>query len=298
MLAFRAARVRPLLVLAAAFALASCGSGGADPVGPVRPADPNRYSEAELAYFGEIAFGFEFGDASPVVRKWQTDVRVAVHGDPTAEDREALATVMRELTAAIGGPVRVADAGAEPANADVYYVPRARFTAVYSQAVPNNDGEFWVSWDGTDHLTHALVLIGTDVEARFRRHLIREELTQSMGLAQDSPRYPDSMFYSGYTDTPAYSAMDRALIEMLYRDEVQAGMTDWQAASVLRTLTRRPATVAGLGGGVASRAPWAGRGTTPGVVVGVGGGSGGSAGGAWRVGGPAWGAAAGAYLAH
>ena len=45
----------------------------------------------------------------------------------------------------------------------------------------------------------------------------------------------------------AYTALDRALIEMLYREEVRPGMTAAEATPVLRALTRRVAT--------ASRAP-------------------------------------------
>ena len=39
-----------------------------------------------LDYFLEIALGVEFGETSPVIRKWSGDLRIQVHGNPTADD--------------------------------------------------------------------------------------------------------------------------------------------------------------------------------------------------------------------
>jgi hypothetical protein len=228
----------------------------------------DRYLETELAYFGEIAFGFEFGAASRVIRRWPGDVRVAVRGTPTAEDRATLAAVLGELTATIGGPVRLRDAGVGPAELEVHFVPRAQFTGVVAAAVPNNVGQFWLWFDAAEHFSRGVVLIGTDIPARLRQHLIREEVTQSLGLAQDSPRDPFSVFYSGYSESTVYTALDLALVEMLYRDEVRPGMSAAEAIPVLRQLLRRvaaPSVVAAV------RAPAAPGGA--GAAMRVGGGS-------------------------
>jgi len=48
-------------------------------------------------------------------------------------------------------------------------------------------------------------------------HLIREEITQCMGLFNDSWKYPNSIFYQGESKTTRYSKLDEEIIKKLYR---------------------------------------------------------------------------------
>jgi hypothetical protein len=233
---------------------------------------PGGYTEEELGYFAEIAYGFEFGNASHVIRKWRNDLLIAVRGAPTDEDRTTLAAVIRELNVLIGGSVRLLDAGSAPPNVEIHFVPRSLFPVVLPGAPPGNDGLFYVSWEASQHFVRATVLIATDIRAPFRQHLIREEVTQSLGLAQDSPRYPTSIFYAGYSETHQFSKLDEALIEMLYREEVRAGMSEPEARAVLVGLQRRSYTTSTS---EYRRSATAVQQPAPGPIVGVGGGSGG-----------------------
>jgi hypothetical protein len=49
-----------------------------------------------------------------------------------------------------------------------------------------------------------------------QKHLLREELTQSLGLTNDAFDYRESIFYQKWTETTEYAPIDRKLIEMLY----------------------------------------------------------------------------------
>ena len=80
--------------------------------------------------------------------------------------------------------------------------------------------------------------MATDETIRRRRHILREELTQVLGLINDSHRYPDSMFYEERSEQTRYADVDRALIEMLYRSEIRPGMRPEQVRAVLGDLTR------------------------------------------------------------
>jgi hypothetical protein len=48
------------------------------------------------------------------------------------------------------------------------------------------------------------------------KHLLREELTQSLGLGNDSFRFPESIFYQGWTNTTSYAEIDKKIIQKLY----------------------------------------------------------------------------------
>jgi hypothetical protein len=51
-----------------------------------------------------------------------------------------------------------------------------------------------------------------------KKHLLREEITQSLGLFNDSYKYPSSIFYQGWTDVTEYSEIDIAIISKLYNE--------------------------------------------------------------------------------
>ena len=49
-----------------------------------------------------------------------------------------------------------------------------------------------------------------------KKHLLREELTQSLGLFNDSWLYPESIFYQGWSTVTEYSEIDKKIIKKLY----------------------------------------------------------------------------------
>ena len=50
----------------------------------------------------------------------------------------------------------------------------------------------------------------------FKKNLLREELTQSLGLFNDSMKYPDSIFYQVWSETTEYSELDKEVIRRHY----------------------------------------------------------------------------------
>ena len=69
-----------------------------------------------------------------------------------------------------------------------------------------------------------------------QRHLLREELTQSLGLAKDSPLYEQSIFQSRFTETNEYADIDKDLIRLLYHPNTKVGLTKAQVEEVLRNI--------------------------------------------------------------
>lgn len=69
-----------------------------------------------------------------------------------------------------------------------------------------------------------------------QKHLLREELTQSLGLARDSQEYVESIFQSAWTTTNEYAEIDRDLIRLLYHPQMNIGLNETQADKVLREI--------------------------------------------------------------
>jgi hypothetical protein len=216
-----------------------CNAGDLEGSTAIDVVPGDRYSDVEIDYLGEIAFSDEFGDSGLLpLRRWEADVTVAVYGDPTEEDLLTVAEVIEDLNQAID-TIEVSWVTEDP-DIDIHFVPLTEFTSIEPGAEPGNHGLFWIWWDATYRLYTARVLIATDVGTQAtRNHLIREELTQSFGIPNDSLRYPDSIFYQNWTETQAWATVDWLVVEMVYHAELSAGMTIDEATLVLRGL-RRP----------------------------------------------------------
>ncbi len=70
-------------------------------------------------------------------------------------------------------------------------------------------------------------------------HLLREGLTQSVGLARDSPRYPASIFQSELSQVTAYASIDKELIRLLYHPDMVVGVDSLGSEAILRAIFRK-----------------------------------------------------------
>ncbi|WP_430682900.1 DUF2927 domain-containing protein [Leptolyngbya sp. AN02str] len=198
---------------------------------------PTATPEQIIDYFAEVALGSEFGGNSNI-RKWESDLRIQYYGNPSQEDLNTLQSVIRELNDLMdlaGSSVRLSLVNSNP-NVQIYFVPEANFRQYEPNYIPRNLGFFWARWNGNAIGSARILISTTGVTQRERSHLIREELTQSMGPMRDSYRYADSIFFQRWTDTTEYSGMDRAVITMLYRPEIRSGMNRATAIATLQQI--------------------------------------------------------------
>ena len=194
----------------------------------------NSYSEEELEYFLEIALGCEYGASQPIIHKWTNNIKIKINGTPTSEDLNSLNQVITELNSLISGISL--DIVTNDQNIDIYFTIVDQFASILSSYVPGNMGFFMAWWDSNEAIYRAKILIAVDgVNQQERSHLIREELTQSLGIMKDSYRYKDSIFYQGWTDTINYSPIDCKIISLLYDSRLRPGMTQEQVMSALVT---------------------------------------------------------------
>lgn len=195
------------------------------------------FSQAQLDYFLEVAMGSEYNQqGTPKIHKWSGNVRVQPFGKPTIEDLKTLRTVISEINALTGGTIQMQLVERNP-SITIHFVPEAQFRKIEPAYIPVNFGFFVARWDNKGVINRANVLITTTgVTQKERSHLIREELTQSLGLMRDSYRYADSMFYQPWTDVTRYSEFDKALIQMLYLPQVKPGMTQAEAIRTLNSM--------------------------------------------------------------
>lgn len=194
------------------------------------------YPAASIDYFAEVGLGAEYGSASSVVRRWAEGPRVRVNGMPTPEDLATLGTVVAEIDG-LTSTVDMEIVDSLP-SVELHFAPQSSFPDILPSYVPGNVGFFTVWWDASQAIIQAVVLVSTDIDQTARNHIIREEVTQILGLMRDSYRYPESIFQQSWTLVDRYAPIDEDLIEMLYRPELPIGAAPAEAVRTLRRLTR------------------------------------------------------------
>ena len=191
-----------------------------------------RYTDKEIEYFKEVALGTEYGGNTELIRKWDSDIRIKINGAPNESDLAALNRTISDINDIIGNKISVCIDESNP-NINIYFVPIKDFSIC--NAVPGNYGYFFCKWRN-NIIYECDICIATDESLlqEERSHMIREELTQSLGLMKDSLKYPDSIFYERWSYTQKYSAIDVKMIEILYSKDIKAGMRKDEVEYVLR----------------------------------------------------------------
>lgn len=192
----------------------------------------SKYTYEEIEYFTEIALGTEYGDNTQVIRKWNSDIRIKVNGNPNENDLKALDLVVSDINEITGDKINVSIVATNQ-NINIHFVPLSEFSIC--NAAPGNYGYFNCKWRD-DVIYECTICVATDdvLLKEERTHMIREEITQSLGLMNDSLKYRDSIFYQGWTQTQRYSEIDRKMIEILYSDYITPGMKNEEVEYILR----------------------------------------------------------------
>jgi hypothetical protein len=177
------------------------------------------FSPEAKRYFNKVAYGSEFDNNNTSLRKWNENVKIYVMGDK----RDYLMSELRSIVGELNGLINTINitivSNESDANLIVLFGSAQDYNKYDSGSIgyTNHNQGLFIAY-GSEELTYATMYV--DVERTTRndaqKHLLREELTQSLGLCNDSYDYPESIFYQGWTETTEYADIDKELIQMLY----------------------------------------------------------------------------------
>lgn len=198
----------------------------------------SEFQQETIDYFEDIALGFEFGNVSRITRKWTTPVIIKVEGVRPDYLIEELDAVIGELNALLtdGVSLRLSSEN-EASNFRVFFGSGQDYALLNPNAanqIAANRGLFYVNWNGSQNIIAGDMYVDTEqIEEVFQRHLLREELTQALGLAMDSPRYNLSIFQASWTDVTSYTELDEELIRLLYHPQMISGLNAQEVRRLL-----------------------------------------------------------------
>lgn len=194
-----------------------------------------------IDYFKDIVLGFEFGNASNITRKWNSELKIFIGGEPNAELRDELEKIKMEINelATDGFQVNIVNDSSQ-SNYHLFFGTGIEYVEIFpsnSDLVESNFGLFSVFWNDQNQFTSGHMYVDIiRANSTEQKHLLREELTQSLGLAKDSPTYLESIFQSKWTRTTEYALIDRDLIRLLYHPDMSVGLNENQVDEVLREI--------------------------------------------------------------
>jgi hypothetical protein len=201
-----------------------------------------KYSQEQIDSFMETAFSpDDYGNKYDRVGKWNINVvRVRIMGSPTQEDINTLKKAINDINANVGDLKLVIDDKNEmEPDIEIYFIPHSQF-AQYSVNPSEADGfTLWlVSTSGiyggnsAGEIYKAKVFIGTDQLSQKRRsHVIIHELAHSLGLHHNQNQ--NSALCPGGPDITEYSALDKTLMRMLYRNDILPNMSRSEVETIL-----------------------------------------------------------------
>ncbi len=202
----------------------------------------NEYELEVVDYFKEVALGFEFGNASEVTRRWNIDMKIFIGGNPTNELLSELDIILDDINSlcSSGFSVEIVDDSLR-SNYYIFFGSGSSYAEVFpalSNLVHSNWGLFTVFWNGSNELytgyMYVDILRANLIE---QKHLLREELTQSLGLAKDSNLYTESIFQQAFsTKVTTFAEIDEDLIHLLYHPDMRTGLNESQVDGVLRSV--------------------------------------------------------------
>jgi len=226
-----------LLVLAASIFLVSCSKDD-EAIAPGLTA----YNESVVDYFKEVALGFEFGNESKITRRWEGNMKLFIGGKPTPALLAETNRIVNEINDLSSNEFNVeVVSDSIQSNFYIFFGSGNSYAAIFpsqSSYVASNWGLFSVSYTGSSVLFKGHMYVDINrANLIEQKHLLREELTQSLGLARDSDLYPESIFQQSFsTKTTEYAPIDRDLIRLLYHPKMKVGLDRDQVDKLLRDI--------------------------------------------------------------
>jgi len=202
-------------------------------------------------YFIEVAMRNEIYQTNTDIAKWKKDVKIYFGGLSYNDFEEEKLRVIDELNELID-PISIEVVNTEEeANIIGVFADFESYVEIYEPLF--NDFEFGIVPSGAGNIkvnrkreieSATFFVNYTEVFTGKFSSIYREELTQILGLPNDTDDYPESIFYQesifyeedslGYVTE--YAEIDKEIIQLLYNNcEIKPGMNERQ---VRRALSR------------------------------------------------------------
>lgn len=194
-----------------------------------------------IGYFIDISFGSEFGDQTRVSKKWNDSMKIFIEGIADETMISELDNIISELNSYFtdGFEMILVDTKDE-SNFEIFFGTAKSYADKHpflTELIKANKGLFTFFYDEEFNIHKGHMYVDTERSLiDEQKHILREELTQALGLGNDIPYYPNSIFYKDESKIDTYSELDVYVIKLLYHPAIVAGLGEESIQNVLETL--------------------------------------------------------------
>ena len=197
--------------------------------------------QAVIRYFKVLALGSEYGNQISLLKKWVDPMKVYVHGAANDEILDELDLIINELNTLFLNDFYI-EKTQDSVHANFYIFLGSASEYAWKYSVDNdllksNYGLFSIAFNEDFHITNGHMYVDTDrAPLRIQQHLLREELTQALGLNNDIDYYEESIFYGKPSNTTSYSDLDIEAIRLLYNPSMISRIGSERVQSICENL--------------------------------------------------------------
>jgi len=205
------------------------------------PHPPIWLKDAVLNHFLNVALGTEYGDGFQVTQKWTSKMNIFIGGTPNEELLLELFLIKDEINSLVpdGFSMNIVNDSLQ-SNFYLFFGPPSEYTHLFpeqfSYIQDNQDGLFHINMNNKFEIVSGHMFVNIDItDSERKKHILREELTQSLGLSNDVA-YPRSIFHFEISSLTSYHRMDIEIIRLLYHPNMNSGLDRNMAESSCRSI--------------------------------------------------------------
>lgn len=183
--------------------------------------------EKILLWVEEVILGPEFGGAGKVCSRWAKGPSLSIFGATPQQEEVVVGAVVHLNYTLAQTPIKqivLLKANDTDADIRIYFAPLKELPTFAEKHnfyyAAGNWGYFWTFWNYQHEIERGFVLLASDrLKDKQLRHFALEEITQVLGLSNDSPIFPESIFYAMGNDggnAQQLSKLDKKLITFFY----------------------------------------------------------------------------------
>jgi len=204
------------------------------------------YEKELTEYFNEIALESEFDNSSENVIKWTKPMKLYILKDKEYEQQVSFikntVETINEITQDDFKIELMSDL--KESNSVIFLCEREKAieldSALFEGISEDFSGLSLAEFNNRFEIYSSRIFIDVTEPIELQKSVILEEITQSLGLLNDSEKYTNSIFYEKqYIDNNSnyeYSKEDIEIIKLLYHPYMKPGLTKVEAENILKRI--------------------------------------------------------------
>ncbi len=190
------------------------------------------YDKEVIAYFPQVALGFENENINRVTRKWKEEMKIYLYGSVSENNRTEAANIISELNSLSTDDFSISITQ-DSVGANLYLFMGSE--QAYGEAIPffRNHVEgfnsyFYLYWNSNNELYLSFCFVNNETLNQDEQYYqLRQVITRSLGFGRYPYQYAESMFNGDYwAGQGGYADIDKDVIRLMYHPSMQTGMVE------------------------------------------------------------------------